>query len=103
HRSQERGHQIMLDWLGLIPLLDFNLRLGEGTGAAIGISLAEASCRLLDEMATFAEAGVSEKDPAPEGVWLACLPRSSFLRLFLPSSGDPSPPRNWVGRWAGIR
>jgi nicotinate-nucleotide--dimethylbenzimidazole phosphoribosyltransferase len=68
HRSQERGHQIMLDWLGLNPLLDFNLRLGEGTGAAIGISLAEAACRILDEMATFAEAGVSEKDSAPERI-----------------------------------
>jgi len=68
HRSQERGHQIMLDWLGLNPLLDFNLRLGEGTGSAIGISLAEAACRILDEMATFAEAGVSEKDSAPERI-----------------------------------
>ncbi len=43
HRSQERGHGIMLDWLGLSPLLDFDLRLGEGTGAALGISLAEAA------------------------------------------------------------
>ena len=59
HRSQERGHHIMLDWLGLQPLLDLDLRLGEGTGAALGISLAEASCKLLREMATFGEAGVS--------------------------------------------
>jgi nicotinate-nucleotide--dimethylbenzimidazole phosphoribosyltransferase len=62
HRSQELGHRIMLDWLGLKPLLDLDLRLGEGTGAAIGISLAEAACKILSEMATFAEAGVSDKD-----------------------------------------
>jgi nicotinate-nucleotide--dimethylbenzimidazole phosphoribosyltransferase len=62
HRSQEYGHGIMLDWLGLTPLVDFDLRLGEGTGAALGISLAEAACKVLAEMATFAEAGVSDKD-----------------------------------------
>lgn len=52
----------MLEWLGLLPLLDLDLRLGEGTGAALGISLAEAACKVLTEMATFAEAGVSEKE-----------------------------------------
>lgn len=62
HRSQERGHGIMLEWLELDPLLDFDLRLGEGTGAALGISLAEAACKILAEMATFAEAGVSDKE-----------------------------------------
>jgi len=61
HRSQERGHRLMLDWLGLEPLLDLDLRLGEGTGAAFGISLAEAACKILSEMATFGEAGVSER------------------------------------------
>lgn len=61
HRSQERGHQIMLEWLGLKPLLDLDLRLGEGTGAALAMSLAEAACRILAEMATFSEAGVAEK------------------------------------------
>jgi nicotinate-nucleotide--dimethylbenzimidazole phosphoribosyltransferase len=61
HRSQEYGHSAMLDWLGLEPLLDMHMRLGEGTGAAIGITLAEAACKLLAEMATFAEAGVSDK------------------------------------------
>ena len=62
HRSQETGHGVMLDWLGVEPLLDLDLRLGEGTGAALGISLAEASCRILSEMATFDEAGVSDKE-----------------------------------------
>ena len=61
HRSQEYGHAAMLAWLGLDPLLDMHMRLGEGTGAAIGITLAEAACKLLAEMATFAEAGVSDK------------------------------------------
>jgi len=62
HRSQERGHRLMLDWLDLDPLLDLDLRLGEGTGAALGIFLAEAACKILAEMATFEEAGVSEKE-----------------------------------------
>ncbi|MBN1304352.1 MAG: nicotinate-nucleotide--dimethylbenzimidazole phosphoribosyltransferase [Anaerolineales bacterium] len=61
HRSQEYGHAAMLSWLGLKPLLDIDLRLGEGTGAALGLSLAEAACRLLAEMATFEDAGVSGK------------------------------------------
>jgi nicotinate-nucleotide--dimethylbenzimidazole phosphoribosyltransferase len=62
HRSQERGHALMLEWLALIPLLDLDMRLGEGTGAALGISLAEVACKILGEMATFGEAGVSETD-----------------------------------------
>jgi nicotinate-nucleotide--dimethylbenzimidazole phosphoribosyltransferase len=61
HRSKEIGHGIMLDWLTLKPLFDLDLRLGEGTGAALGISMAEAACKILAEMATFGEAGVSEK------------------------------------------
>ncbi len=52
----------MLRHLGLKPLLDLGMRLGEGTGAALGIFLAEAAARTLNEMATFAEAGVSEGD-----------------------------------------
>ncbi|MSQ30893.1 MAG: nicotinate-nucleotide--dimethylbenzimidazole phosphoribosyltransferase [Dehalococcoidia bacterium] len=59
HRSPEPGHRAALDHLGLEPLLDLGMRLGEGTGAALGISLCVAACRLLDEMATFAEAGVT--------------------------------------------
>jgi nicotinate-nucleotide--dimethylbenzimidazole phosphoribosyltransferase len=62
HRSMEKGHALMLTWLGLKPLLDFDLRLGEGTGAALGISMAEAACKVLSEMATFGEAGVSERE-----------------------------------------
>ncbi|MDD5467530.1 MAG: nicotinate-nucleotide--dimethylbenzimidazole phosphoribosyltransferase [Anaerolineales bacterium] len=61
HRSQERGHDRMLEWLGARPLLDLGMRLGEGTGAALAMSLARSACALLAEMATFDEAGVSEK------------------------------------------
>ena len=60
HRSQELGHHMMLEWLELAPLLDLDLRLGEGTGAALSFSLADAACKILAEMATFEEAGVSQ-------------------------------------------
>jgi nicotinate-nucleotide--dimethylbenzimidazole phosphoribosyltransferase len=62
HRSVERGHQAILDHLGLKPLLDLDLRLGEGTGACLGMSLVQASVKILTEMATFDEAGVSQRD-----------------------------------------
>ena len=61
HCSVEPGHKIMLEHLGLKPLLDLEMRLGEGTGGALAMSLAETSVRILGEMATFAEAGVAEK------------------------------------------
>jgi nicotinate-nucleotide--dimethylbenzimidazole phosphoribosyltransferase len=61
HQSAEQGHRVLLEYLGLKPLLNLDLRLGEGTGAALGIFLVEASLKILDEMATFSEAGVSEK------------------------------------------
>lgn len=61
HLSKENGHALMLQWLGVKPLLDLDMRLGEGTGAALGISMAEAACKILGEMATFGEANVSQK------------------------------------------
>jgi len=61
HISQEIGHRLMLERMGLNPLLDLNLRLGEGTGAALAMNLVEAGARILDEMATFADAAVSER------------------------------------------
>lgn len=60
HVSAERGHKLMLKLLNKEPLLNLNLRLGEGTGAALGINLIEAGVKLAQEMATFDEAGVSE-------------------------------------------
>jgi nicotinate-nucleotide--dimethylbenzimidazole phosphoribosyltransferase len=64
HVSAEAGHPAMLEHMGLKPLLNLDMRLGEGTGAALGIFIAEAAARTLNEMATFAEAGVSEGDEA---------------------------------------
>ena len=64
HCSVERGHRAALDHIGLRPLLDLNLRLGEGTGAALGMSIVEASVKILTEMATFKSAAVSQKDDA---------------------------------------
>jgi nicotinate-nucleotide--dimethylbenzimidazole phosphoribosyltransferase len=61
HQSVEVGHRRALAYLELSPLLDLNMRLGEGTGAALGMSLVEAGVKILAEMATFANAGVSEK------------------------------------------
>jgi nicotinate-nucleotide--dimethylbenzimidazole phosphoribosyltransferase len=62
HTSMESGHHLMMKWLGVTPLLDLQMRLGEGTGAALVMSLVEAACKVLDEMATFSEAGVSDKE-----------------------------------------
>lgn len=62
HCSVEKGHKRILEHLGLQPILDLNLRLGEGTGAALGLTLVEASIKILTEMATFEGAGVSEKE-----------------------------------------
>ncbi|HBO84704.1 MAG: nicotinate-nucleotide--dimethylbenzimidazole phosphoribosyltransferase [Deltaproteobacteria bacterium GWC2_42_11] len=62
HNSVERGHKIMLERIGLRPFVDLDLRLGEGTGAALGISLIEAGVKIYREMATFNDAGVSESE-----------------------------------------
>ena len=60
HRSMEQGHRIALSHLGKKPLLDLDLRLGEGTGAALAMNLVEAAVRILTEVATFEEAAVSK-------------------------------------------
>lgn len=62
HCSAESGHRPLLEYLGLKPLLNLDMRLGEGTGAALGIFLAETAAKVLAGMATFTEAGVSEKE-----------------------------------------
>jgi nicotinate-nucleotide--dimethylbenzimidazole phosphoribosyltransferase len=63
HRSAERGHGVLLEALGAKPILDLDLRLGEGTGAALAIGVIEAALRLYNEMATFESAGVT---PLPD-------------------------------------
>lgn len=61
HRSDERGHGRLLQLLGAEPLLDLALRVGEGSGAALAWPLLESACRILNEMASFESAGVSDK------------------------------------------
>jgi nicotinate-nucleotide--dimethylbenzimidazole phosphoribosyltransferase len=63
HLSAEMGHEALLQFLGLNPLLNLNMRLGEGTGSVTGMFLADAAARTLSQMATFAQAGVSEAKP----------------------------------------
>jgi nicotinate-nucleotide--dimethylbenzimidazole phosphoribosyltransferase len=63
HRSKEPGHRTMLDWLGVEPLIDLDLRLGEGTGALLALPLLRSACAMVNEMATFESARVSEKIP----------------------------------------
>lgn len=62
HRSAEQGHRVMLEKLGLRPILDLDMRLGEGTGAALAMLVIEAGLKIYKEMATFQDAGVSEGD-----------------------------------------
>jgi nicotinate-nucleotide--dimethylbenzimidazole phosphoribosyltransferase len=61
HLSVEKGHKVMLEHIGLNQLLNLDLRLGEGTGAALGIFLVEAGVKILTEMHTFAQAGVADQ------------------------------------------
>lgn len=61
HNSVEKGHSIALGWMGLVPMFDFDMRLGEGTGACLGISMIEAGVKIMTEMATFEDAKVSRE------------------------------------------
>lgn len=61
HASAEPGHRMMCEWLGQKPLLNLDMRLGEGTGAAMAMNILEASSRIVGEMATFDSAGVDAK------------------------------------------
>lgn len=60
HRSHEAGHAVMADLLGIRPILDLDMRLGEGTGSALAMNIIEASARVLMDIKTFAEAGVTD-------------------------------------------
>jgi nicotinate-nucleotide--dimethylbenzimidazole phosphoribosyltransferase len=61
HRSREPGHRLMLELLAKDPILDLDLRLGEGTGAALAMTIIEAACRVHREMANFARAHISDR------------------------------------------
>lgn len=62
HRSAEPGHRIVLEALGVRPVLELDMRLGEGTGAALAMEVIDAACAVMSGMATFAEAGVSGRE-----------------------------------------
>jgi len=62
HLSAEPGHAVVLDALGLAPVLELDMRLGEGTGAALAMGIVDAACRAMADMSTFAEAGVAEAE-----------------------------------------
>jgi nicotinate-nucleotide--dimethylbenzimidazole phosphoribosyltransferase len=62
HLSEERGHRLIMEKLAVKPILDLNMRLGEGTGAALAMNLIAASVRMYNEMATFSSAQVSNKE-----------------------------------------
>ncbi len=62
HRSKEPGHRLMMEAIGANPLIDLDLRLGEGTGALLAYPLLLNACAMINEMATFESAGVSGKE-----------------------------------------
>lgn len=62
HKSIEIGQKAALEFMKLEPIIDLKMRLGEGTGASLAIDLIDASCRIMREMASFEDAGVSNKD-----------------------------------------
>jgi nicotinate-nucleotide--dimethylbenzimidazole phosphoribosyltransferase len=66
HVSAEAGHRLLLDKLGLAPLLDLDIRLGEASGAALAVLLLRAALACHTGMATFAEAGVSDRSCAKD-------------------------------------
>jgi len=61
HRSEEAGHGLMLKYLGIEPILDLGMRLGEGTGGALAMSIMEGAVCVFNEVLTFEEAGVADK------------------------------------------
>ncbi len=62
HQSVEPGHRIILDHLGLSPILSLEMRLGEGSGAVLAMNVVDAAARIMADMATFADAGVTGRD-----------------------------------------
>lgn len=62
HKSVEKAQKAALEYMGIEPLIDFNMRLGEGTGAALAIDIADAACRIMREMASFEDAQVAKSN-----------------------------------------
>jgi nicotinate-nucleotide--dimethylbenzimidazole phosphoribosyltransferase len=65
HRSAESGHGVALDALEAVPLLDLSMRLGEATGSALAFPILKSAAAILREMATFSQAGVTDKTGVP--------------------------------------
>jgi nicotinate-nucleotide--dimethylbenzimidazole phosphoribosyltransferase len=61
HQSHEQGHQLLLDYMGAKPLMNLNMRLGEGTGVAVAYPIIQSAVLFLNEMASFESAGISSK------------------------------------------
>ncbi len=61
HRSDEKGHPLLLDYLGANPILDLGMRLGEGTGCAIAYPIIQSAVNFINQMASFASAGITNK------------------------------------------
>jgi nicotinate-nucleotide--dimethylbenzimidazole phosphoribosyltransferase len=62
HRSEKAGHGFMLKYLGIVPILDLGMRLGEGTGGALAMGVMDASVHVFNEVLTFEQAGVADKN-----------------------------------------
>ncbi|MCW3785616.1 nicotinate-nucleotide--dimethylbenzimidazole phosphoribosyltransferase [Plebeiibacterium sediminum] len=62
HKSQEKGHQLMLDCIGAEPILDIQMRLGEGTGSAVAFPIIQSAVNFFNEMSSFEDAGVSDRE-----------------------------------------
>ena len=67
HLSAEAGHRVVLSQMGLRPILDLGLRLGEGTGAVLAMGLIDSAGACLSEMSTFSEAGVTDRESDGDG------------------------------------
>jgi nicotinate-nucleotide--dimethylbenzimidazole phosphoribosyltransferase len=91
HRSLEPAHKLTLEHLGLEPLLDLGMRLGEGSGALTALPLVLMAGRVLAEMATFADAGVSETPAAESGAGepAASEPAAGESGAALPGAAEP--------------
>ncbi len=101
HRSSEPGHAITLEHLGLRPLIDLGLRLGEGTGAVLALPLVQSAARALRDVATFDSAGVAEKDQL-SGTAVVLLTEKVTRYASLSAGTSPGrPPCRRRGRGSG--
>ena len=97
HRSAEPGHALLLQQLGAAAAADLDLRLGEGSGAALAWPLLESACRILREMASFESAGVSEAAEPTSRMMQAVLPTVPSLALQFFTRVPVTGRSRWVG------